>query len=127
MNYKNLEWTGFKCSSKAHQNQNYGYILTYTNNNSEFVACSSGDSSISVRRSNMLFDIISLDISVPGLWNFQITITGYQKSTFIKTQTSTFFGPGLLHIDLHWADIDELKFHSSDHFLLTDLVLNRSF
>jgi hypothetical protein len=125
--YKNLEWTGFKCSYKAYQNHCYRYNIIYTNNNSGFVACCSGSGSISVRRLNMLFGVISLDVGIPDPWNFHLTITGYRKSMHINTDTSNFIGPGYRHIDLHWTDIDELKFCSSGHFLLTDLLLTRSF
>jgi len=127
MGYKNFKWTGFSCSSKAFLNQAYRYNIMYTNNNSEVVASCSGDGSIGVRHFDMLFGVISLGISVPGPWNFHLTITGYHKSKYINTHTLTLIGPGYRHIDLRWADIHELKFCSNNHFILTDLFLTRSF
>jgi len=128
--YKNLEWTGFQCSSKIYQNQGYAAYncnIIYTNNNSEFVSFCFGNGSISVRHLNMLFGVTSLDVSVSAPWNFHLTITGYRKSMLINTYTSTFMGPQLMHIDLRWTDIDELIFSSNCHFLLIDLVLTRAF
>jgi hypothetical protein len=138
-NYKNLKWTGFYSMHEEHAKKDYpdsGWTTVFMPDGSPYIVFSSSSASISVDNENILFGVVSLEACAAANDNLQLTITGYRKSTQVKTHTSTLlFGKPQL-IQLHWTDIGMIKFqssggsqhpgcrHNGSHFILNCLTIS---